>query len=75
MWYYARVRRERGIDVGYGYGWAIAKGGSFNHGGYRGTFVLVDPEVAMIILVFAQSRIGGNPGQAFIDRVYDAIED
>ncbi|MFC2142140.1 serine hydrolase domain-containing protein [Acidobacteriota bacterium] len=75
MWYYVRDRRARGIDLGYGLGWAVASNGVFTHGGFRGTFVLVDPEADMIILIFAQSRVGGTPGQDFIDAVYDAIQE
>jgi CubicO group peptidase (beta-lactamase class C family) len=73
MWYSVRDRRERGLDLGYGYGWAVSENGAFNHGGFRGTFVLVDPAADMVILLFAQSRVGGTPGQEFIDAVYDAI--
>jgi CubicO group peptidase (beta-lactamase class C family) len=73
MWYYRRDSRELGLDVGFGNGWAIARNGAFSHGGYRGTFVLVDPAADMFILVFAQSRLGGAPGQEFIDAVYEAI--
>ncbi len=73
MWYYERDRRARGLDVGYGYGWVVAQTGAFSHGGFRGTFVLVDPRDDLLILLFAQSRVGGTPGQEFIDAVYDAI--
>ena len=73
MWYYRRDSRELDIDVGFGHGWAIARNGALSHGGYRGTFVLIDPQADMIILVFAQSRVGGTPGQEFIDAVYGAI--
>jgi CubicO group peptidase (beta-lactamase class C family) len=75
MWYYQRDRRGRGLDLGYGYGWAVSDNGAFSHGGFRGTFVLIDPAADMIILVLAQSRVGGTPGQEFIDAVYDAIVD
>ena len=75
MWYYVRDRRALGIDLGYGLGWAVASNGAFTHGGFRGTFVLVDPEADMIILLFAQSRVGGTPGQEFIDAVYESIEE
>ncbi len=74
MWYYVRDRRARCIDQGYGLGWAVADGGAFTHGGFRGTFVLVDPGADMILLLFAQSRVGGTPVQEFIDAVYDAIQ-
>ena len=73
MWYYVRDGRARGIDLGYGLGWAVGKNGTFTHGGFRGTFVLVDPDAYMIILIFAQSRVGGTPGQEFIDAIYKAI--
>ncbi len=73
MWYDARDPRALGLDVGYGYGWAIATNGAYSHGGFRGTFVLVDPGADLVILLFAQSRVGGTPGQEFVDAVYDAI--
>jgi CubicO group peptidase (beta-lactamase class C family) len=73
-WYYSRDSRDLNLDIGYGYGWAIARTGSFSHGGFRGTYAYVDPKEELIILIFAQSRAGGTPGQAFLDAIYDAIE-
>jgi len=73
MWYYVRDNRARGFDLGYGYGWAVARDNSFSHGGFRGTFVLIDPTSDMFILLFAQSRVGGTPGQEFIEAVYNAL--
>jgi CubicO group peptidase (beta-lactamase class C family) len=74
-WYNERDSRGRGLDVGYGYGWAISRDGAYSHAGFRGTFAFVDPAEDLIILVFGQSREGRTPGQAFIDLVYDAIRD
>ena len=73
-WYEYRDSRDLNLDAGYGYGWAIEKTGAFSHGGFRGTYAYVDPSEDLIILIFAQSRGGGTPGNAFIDAVYDAIE-
>jgi len=72
-WYSARDSRGLDLDAGYGYGWSIARNGAYSHAGFRGTFAYVDPNEDLIILIFAQSRTGGTPGQAFIDAVYDAI--
>lgn len=41
--------------------------------GFRGTYALIDPKEELILLLFAQSRVGGTPGQQFIDSVYAAI--
>jgi CubicO group peptidase (beta-lactamase class C family) len=72
-WYSYRDSRGLDLDVGYGYGWAIARNGAYSHGGFRGTFALVDPNEQLIILLFAQSREGGTPGQEFIEAVYDSL--
>ncbi|MHC4147461.1 MAG: serine hydrolase domain-containing protein [Planctomycetota bacterium] len=73
-WPVTRDSRGLDLDIGYGYGWAIARNGAFSHSGFRGTFAYIDPKEDLIILIFAQSRAGGIPGQAFIDAVYDAIQ-
>jgi CubicO group peptidase (beta-lactamase class C family) len=66
-WQYKRDRRDLGLDIGYGLGWAVAANGSFGHTGFRGLYSLVDPNENLIILLFAQSRVGGTPGQEFVD--------
>ncbi|MFQ5821867.1 MAG: serine hydrolase domain-containing protein [Candidatus Heimdallarchaeota archaeon] len=72
-WYLERDNRDLGIDMAYGYGWVISKDGSYNHAGFRGTFAYVNPNKNLIILIFAQSREGGNPGQEFIKSVEAAV--
>ena len=73
-WYEARDSRDLGLDIGYGYGWAIASNGAFSHGGFRGTWAYVDAGAELIVLIFAQSRGGGTPGQAFLESVYRAMQ-
>ncbi|MCK4977615.1 MAG: beta-lactamase family protein [Anaerolineales bacterium] len=72
-WYLERDNRDMGIDIAYGYGWVISKDGSYNHAGFRGTFAYVNPNLNLIILIFAQSREGGNPGQEYIEAVEAAV--
>jgi CubicO group peptidase (beta-lactamase class C family) len=73
-WYVLRDSRALDLDIGYGYGWAIGRNGAYSHGGFRGTFAYIDPGEDLIVLIFAQSRGGGTPGQAFIEAVHDAIQ-
>jgi len=74
-WQYKRDRRDLGLDIGYGLGWAISADGSFGHTGFRGLYSLIDPNENLILLLFAQSRVGGTPGQEFVEAVYRAIRD
>jgi CubicO group peptidase (beta-lactamase class C family) len=77
-WYYAgEDARRLGLrdGYGYGYGWLIAQDGAYHHGGFRGTFAYVDPIEELIILSFAQSRTGGNPGHEFVKKVYEALDE
>lgn len=74
-WQYKRDRRDLGLDIGYGLGWAISADGSFGHTGFRGLYSLIDPNEKLIILLFAQSRVGGTPGQQFVEAVYRAMRD
>jgi len=68
-------KRDLGLDIGYGLGWAVSANGSFGHAGFRGLYSLIDPDERLIILLFAQSRVGGTPGQEFVDAVYAALAD
>lgn len=72
-WISERDNRKLGIDTAYGYGWVISKDGSYNHSGYRGTFAHINPSLDLIILIFGQSREGGDPGQEFIEAVEAAV--
>ena len=38
-----------------------------------GTFAYVNPNLDLIILILAQSRVGGNPGQEFIEAVEASV--
>lgn len=55
---YTPEERRKRTDF-YGYGWAVAKDGTFSHGGSDGTAALVDPNRNLIVLAFSQSR-GSN---------------
>ncbi len=57
----------------YGYGWSVDKAGVFSHGGSDGTAALVDPENELIILLFTQSRAGGNLRSPFVEIVRSSI--
>jgi CubicO group peptidase (beta-lactamase class C family) len=59
--------------VFYGYGWSVDKAGVFSHGGSDGTAAWVDPENKLIILLFTQSRGGGNLRSPFIEIVRSSI--
>jgi len=64
---------ERGVPVGYGYGWKVFEDGSFSHGGSDGTEGWVDPDRNLIVLVFTQNPDGQNPGAKFLQLVQSAI--
>jgi len=72
-WYCQRDGRAIGLDIAYGYGWVVSMDGSYNHAGFRGTFAYVNPKLGLIILILAQSRVGGNPGQEFIEEVEASV--
>jgi CubicO group peptidase (beta-lactamase class C family) len=65
----ARERRERF----YGYGWSVSKNGVFSHGGSDGTAAWVDPEKKLIILIFTQTRGGGELREPFVEMVNASI--
>ncbi len=64
-----RERRERF----YGYGWSVSKDGVFSHGGSDGTAAWVDPEKKLIILIFTQTRGGGELREPFVEMVNASI--
>jgi CubicO group peptidase (beta-lactamase class C family) len=74
-WYCARDKRDLGLDLARGLVWVVSVDGAFSHAGFRGTFAYVNPKLDLIILILSQSRVGGNPGQAFIEAVEAAVED
>jgi len=64
---------ERGVRVGYGYGWNVAPDGTFSHTGSDGTGAWVDPRHDLIVLVFTQTPRGMNPRGKFLELVRSAI--
>ncbi|MCK4760322.1 MAG: beta-lactamase family protein [Candidatus Aminicenantes bacterium] len=57
----------------YGYGWSVSKNGVFSHGGSDGTVAWVDPEKKLIILIFTQTRGGGELRAPFVEMVNASI--
>lgn len=72
-WYCSRDKRDLGLDLARGLVWVVSNDGSFSHAGFRGTFAYVNPNLDLIILILAQSRVGGNPGQEFIEAVEASV--
>lgn len=72
-WYELRDPRDLNIDKHRGYGFVISDNGSFSHGGIYGTFAYADPNYDLVIIIFTQSIYGGNPGQRFIEIIYESI--
>jgi CubicO group peptidase (beta-lactamase class C family) len=64
---------NRGVRVGYGYGWGVSPDGVFSHTGSDGTGAWVDPEENLIVLAFTQTPRGQNPRQKFLEMVMMAI--
>jgi CubicO group peptidase (beta-lactamase class C family) len=64
---------DRGVRIGYGYGWNTAPDGTFSHTGSDGTGAWVDPNHNLIVLVFTQTPRGRNPRQKFVELVRAAI--
>ncbi len=60
---------ERGVPVGYGFGWSVAPDGTFSHTGSDGTAAWVDPNRNLIVLVFTQTPRGANPTAKFLELV------
>jgi CubicO group peptidase (beta-lactamase class C family) len=64
---------QRGVSIGYGYGWNVADDGTFSHTGSDGTGAWVDPNHELIVLVFTQTPRGRNPRTKFVELVRSAI--
>lgn len=64
---------ERGVRVGYGFGWRVSEDGTFSHTGSDGTGAWVDPNHDLIVLVFTQNPGGRNPRRTFVELVRSAI--
>jgi CubicO group peptidase (beta-lactamase class C family) len=69
---YTPEEREKRADF-YGYGWGVSKDGVFSHGGSDGTAAWVDPEKKLIILIFTQTRGGGELRAPFLEMVNASI--
>ena len=74
-WYYMRDARGLGIVSGYGYGWAVSADGAFEHAGAAGTFVRVDPNRELIIVMMTRCGNARIPGNEFIGFVENAVID
>jgi CubicO group peptidase (beta-lactamase class C family) len=72
-WYELRDPRDLGIDKHRGYGFVVSENGAFSHGGIYGTFAYADPNYDLVVIIFTQSIYGGNPGNKFIETIYDSI--
>ncbi len=72
-WFEYRDGRDLGIDTHRGLGFVVSNTGAYSHAGIYGTFFYVDPHHDLVILILTQSIYGGNPGQAFIEAVTDAV--
>ena len=64
---------DRGVRVGYGFGWSVDPDGTFSHTGSDGTGAWVDPNHDLIVLVFTQTPRGRNPRGKFLELVRSAI--
>ncbi|HSG09729.1 MAG TPA: serine hydrolase domain-containing protein [Longimicrobiales bacterium] len=60
---------ERGVRVGYGFGWVVDPDPTFSHTGSDGTAAWVDPNENLIVLVFTQTPRGRNPRGKFLELV------
>ncbi len=69
---YTPEEREKRTDF-YGYGWSVSKDGVFSHGGSDGTVAWIDPEKKLIILIFTQTRGGGELCAPFLEMVNASI--
>ena len=72
-WYEYRDARDLNIDKHRGYGFVVSDNGGYSHAGIYVTFAYADPKEDLIVIIFTQSIYGGNPGQKFIETIYEAI--
>jgi len=64
---------ERGVRVGYGFGWHVDEDGVFWHTGSDGTAAYMDPSQDLIVLLFTQSPTPRLPRREFFGLVRSAI--
>jgi CubicO group peptidase (beta-lactamase class C family) len=74
-WYEYRDARDLNIDRWRGLGFVVSDTGVFSHAGIYGTFFYVDPARELVGIILTQSIYGGNPGQAFIEAISEAVID
>jgi CubicO group peptidase (beta-lactamase class C family) len=70
---FSPVGAAEASERSYGYGWFLAEGGIYYHGGSDGTYAWVDPAHRVIGLVFTQTPRGQNPRNKFRELVGAAI--
>jgi CubicO group peptidase (beta-lactamase class C family) len=76
-WYYMRDSRGLGIVSGYGYGWSVSDDGAFEHAGAAGTFVRIDPNRELIVVMMTRcgnARIPGNEFVAFVENAVTSVK-
>jgi CubicO group peptidase (beta-lactamase class C family) len=64
---------ERGVRVGYGFGWHVDNDGVFWHTGSDGTAAYMDPAEDLIVLFFTQSPTRRLPRRELFEVVRSAI--
>lgn len=64
---------ERGVRVGYGFGWQIDEDGTFWHTGSDGTAAYMDPATNLMVLFFTQSPTRRLPRRDILEVVRSAI--
>jgi len=62
-----------GIDIGCGYGWTIARDGTFLRAGSWETFAWVDPNREIVGIILTQNVGGRDPGIEFMNVVNSAL--
>jgi CubicO group peptidase (beta-lactamase class C family)/predicted TIM-barrel fold metal-dependent hydrolase len=74
-WYYMRDARALGIVGGYGYGWAVSEGGTYEHAGASGTFIWLVPEDELFAVILTQCDNARIPGNEFLDIVKASVKE
>jgi CubicO group peptidase (beta-lactamase class C family) len=64
---------ERGVRVGYGFGWQVDRDGAFWHTGSDGTAAYMDPAENLIVLLLTQSPTRRLPRRELFNVVRSAI--
>lgn len=64
---------DRGVRVGYGFGWQVDEEGTFWHTGSDGTAAYMDPDEDLIVLLLTQSPTRRLPRREFLEVVRAAI--